>query len=464
MEFTVNDATTPAGKLSVFVVTDNPQLLPTTNFQFAPVTSTNATLRQFAYRPTSGLSGVVNVTITVMDEDDCTASTTFKITVPSEPPTISNIPVQVIQKGGSLGPIPFTVSDGETFPDALIVLASSSNKAFLPEENILLGGSGMNRTVTVTNVANAEGASTITITVRDSEGMTNATSFLVTTPIRGQTLALISSITNHTTAMDTPTPAIPFKVGTLGTPTSLAVIASSSNQTLVPDGNVHLSGTGENRVVTITPAKGQTGTTIITITVIATFPDSPGMSASASFALSVLSPALTISSIPDQTSYLGDQQNTILTFAIVGDETDAASLTVVARSSNQILVPDTNIFLGRIGTNRTAYVLRALDQPGTTTITITATSPDGKSASTSFNWTVRFPPLRISRLQWGADGRFQFDVTKPSAVDPAVLEISTNLLDWTPVSTNRTVTNSVRFVDPDAAKYLRHFYRVFVPQ
>ncbi|HVV01829.1 MAG TPA: hypothetical protein VHH88_10740, partial [Verrucomicrobiae bacterium] len=44
-----------------------------------------------------------------------------------------------------------------------------------------------------------------------------------------------------------------------------------------------------------------------------------------------------------------------------------------------------------------------------------------------------------------------------------VVEASTNLLDWTPVSTNTFETNTLQFTDPAISGYSRRFYRARVP-
>src|SRR5690606_34096218 len=63
---------------------------------------------------------------------------------------------------------------------------------------------------------------------------------------------------------------------------ALTVSATSSNQLLVPDGNIFFGGSGATRTLTATPATGQTGLTTITVTV-----DDGIQTASQSFALTV---------------------------------------------------------------------------------------------------------------------------------------------------------------------------------
>ena len=66
----------------------------------------------------------------------------------------------------------------------------------------------------------------------------------------------ISDITDKTTNEDTATGAIPFTVGDVElNPDYLTVTASSSNTSLVPDGNISLGGSGANRTINILPAR-----------------------------------------------------------------------------------------------------------------------------------------------------------------------------------------------------------------
>ena len=92
---------------------------------------------------------------------------------PNTPPTISNIPDQTIFQNSSAGPIPFTVGDAETAPANLQLSSVSSNLGLIPNQNIVFGGSGANRTVTVTPAAGQTGTATITVTVNDGPNNTS---------------------------------------------------------------------------------------------------------------------------------------------------------------------------------------------------------------------------------------------------------------------------------------------------
>jgi hypothetical protein len=47
---------------------------------------------------------------------------------------------------------------------------------------------------------------------------------------------------------------------------SIDLLKSSSNPTLVPNGNISVSGSGATRTVTVSPASNKTGTATITLT------------------------------------------------------------------------------------------------------------------------------------------------------------------------------------------------------
>ncbi|TVR15589.1 MAG: formylglycine-generating enzyme family protein, partial [Planctomycetota bacterium] len=102
------------------------------------------------------------------------------------PPTISSIPHQYVALGsGSVGPLSFEVGDAETPVDNLHVSATSTNADLLPDANLVLGGSGANRSITLTPLSGVIGSAEITLTVRDSSGATSATVFMLTvTPVR----------------------------------------------------------------------------------------------------------------------------------------------------------------------------------------------------------------------------------------------------------------------------------------
>jgi hypothetical protein len=178
------------------------------------------------------------------------------------PPTISSISSTNIPANGSAGPIPFTISDIETPAASLILSRTSTNTTLLPTNNILFGGNGVNRTVTITPAAGEEGVSQVAITVTDGDGATATTTFTV---IVGA--PTISNIPNQVTPTNSTLSGIPFTVNDAETPGSLTVTATSTNTTLLPNANITVVGSGTSRTLTLAPVADQAGVTLITVTV-----------------------------------------------------------------------------------------------------------------------------------------------------------------------------------------------------
>jgi surface-anchored protein len=101
-------------------------------------------------------------------------------------PTITPIASRFVPVGTVLAAIDFTVGDVETAPSELLVTATSSNQAVFPNGNIVLGGSGASRTLSLTSNLNQPGTTTITVTVTDAAGLQASANFELTVgnPIR----------------------------------------------------------------------------------------------------------------------------------------------------------------------------------------------------------------------------------------------------------------------------------------
>ncbi len=175
ISFTVGDMDTPLSSLTLSGNSSNPTLVPSANIVFGG----SGANRTVTVTPTAAQTGTATITVSVSDGSAST-SKSFAVTVlPNTPPTISSIPNQVITANTATPPIPFVIGDAETPVTGLVLSRSSSNPTLVPSNNIVFGGSGTNRTVTVTPAANQSGAATVTVTL--SDGTTNASkSFLLT--------------------------------------------------------------------------------------------------------------------------------------------------------------------------------------------------------------------------------------------------------------------------------------------
>ena len=133
--------------------------------------------------PGSADVGEHPVLLQVEDTGGLTDTQSFTITVfaagENTPPTISVIANQRTTVNTPLGPIPFTIGDAETAADDLILSRETSDGVLIPLANIVLGGSGTERNVTITPAAGLTGTATITITVTDEGGLSRSRAFQV---------------------------------------------------------------------------------------------------------------------------------------------------------------------------------------------------------------------------------------------------------------------------------------------
>ena len=225
---------------------------------------------------TAALSGLADATqyyfaVTAVNafgvESDFSAEASYH-TPGNQTPTISAISDQVGTPNVATGPISFTVDDGETAAANLIVSGVSSSTSLVPNANLAFGGSGQDRTLTITPASGQTGSSLITISVNDGTN-TATSSFTYYIQQAGvNTAPTISGISDQSVTMNQATAAIAFTVGDAETAAaSLSVSGVSSSTTLIPNANIVLGGSGASRTVKVTPAVNQTGSAQITVSV-----------------------------------------------------------------------------------------------------------------------------------------------------------------------------------------------------
>jgi hypothetical protein len=419
--FTVGDVETAAGSLTVTATSSNLGVVATNGIALGG----SGANRTITLTPVANASGTNTITVTVTDGSGGSATRSFALTVSAvnDVPTISTISDQTTLEDTATSAIAFTVGDVETAAGSLTVTATSSNLGVVATNGIALSGSGTNRTITLSPVANASGTNTITVTVTDGSGGSATRTFALTVTDLNDT-PTITAISDQSTAEDTATSAIAFTVGDVETAAgSLTVTATSSNLSVVSTNGIALGGSGANRTITLTPVANASGTNTITVTVT----DGSGGSATRSFALTVsaVNDVPTISGISDQTT-LEDTATSAIAFTVGDVETAAGSLTVTATSSNLGVVDTNGIALGGSGTNRTITLTPVANASGTNTITVTVTDGSGGTATRSFVLIVT-PVPDVQTLEGfllgaglmpvvGGDGRYRLEASLGQAI------------------------------------------------
>ncbi|MFO0691587.1 MAG: PQQ-dependent sugar dehydrogenase [Myxococcota bacterium] len=313
LPITIGDVETAAASLTLAGSSSNPALVPVANIVFGG----SGTSRSVTVTPALGQTGTALITVTVSDgAASAPSSFTLTVTASNAPPTISDIGDWITAEDTSTGAILFTVGDAETAVTSLVVTATSSNPAVVAASGLVLGGSGANRTLTVTPVANASGASTISVSVND--GATIVSDTFVVTVVAVNDAPTISTVASQSTTAGVAVGPLAVTIGDLETATTaLALTGSSSNPTLLPNASIVFGGSGANRTVTLTPAAGQTGTTTVTLTV-DDGSATPTATATSSFTLTVTAITTTPMAFARSGSAFADASGTTLSVPLTG--------------------------------------------------------------------------------------------------------------------------------------------------
>jgi len=140
-----------------------------------------------SFRAVPGASGVALITLALNDGGGSNnlviRSFTVRVGAVDSPPAISVIPDQTVSENTASGSIAFAIGDSDTTTDSLLITAVSLNPALLPPANVVLGGSGNNRTLDLLPATNQTGVAIVVVTV--SDGTFSATSAFEVTVIAG---------------------------------------------------------------------------------------------------------------------------------------------------------------------------------------------------------------------------------------------------------------------------------------
>jgi VCBS repeat-containing protein len=130
----------------------------------------------FTYTPAANFNGSDSFTYRANDGTLTSnlATVTLTVTAVNDAPSVTVAPGTVLPGGpcgtdDRSGTINLTVADVDSQAAGLTLSASSSNKTLVPNGNLVLGGSGANRTLKVTSVAGRTGTATLTVTVSDGQ-------------------------------------------------------------------------------------------------------------------------------------------------------------------------------------------------------------------------------------------------------------------------------------------------------
>ncbi len=309
----------------------------------------------------------------------------------NNPPTITGPANQTILEDGTPGALAVTVGDPDigADPNTLVLTATSSDQALIPDGNLTVGGAGTARTVTATPVGDGSGGPvTITLTVDDGAAADNtatATFDVTVTPVNDaptidaipDPAAILEDASQQTINLTG------ISSGAANETQTITVVATSDNTGLIPNPTVTYTSANATGTLQYTPVAGQSGTALVTVTVM-----DDGGTANGGADTTVDTFTVSVTSVNDPPTITGPGNQTILedgataALSVTVDDPDGDpnALVLSATSSNQTLIQDGNLSLGGAGTARTITVTPAPDGNGGP-VTITLTVDDGGAAN-----------------------------------------------------------------------------------
>jgi uncharacterized repeat protein (TIGR01451 family) len=385
----------------------------------------------------------------------------------NSPPTISGIADVFTAQDVATGPINFVIGDAETAVPSLVLSAASSDTNLIDAAHIVFGGSGANRTVTLTPRANQFGSCNITLGVSDGMASTNISFTFTVAAAPVNTPPTISGISDVVTAEDVPVGPIGFVIGDAETaPSSLELSASSSDTNLIDAAHIAFGGSGANRTVTFMPLTNRLGSCNITLGV------SDGVAStniSFTFTVNPVNHPAILENVPDFVIFEKDTlQFTNKAADIDPSQTLTFSLTNAPAGAS--ITSDTGIL---------TWTPTELQGPSTNVMTVVVSDNGSPSLSASQNFSVVvlesneppvLAPLSDRTIHVGmslviSNSATDADVPTNSLTyslypGPAGADINTTngVFVWTPDSSFANTTNSVTVVvtdnNPDAVGQL----------
>lgn len=154
VSFTVADTETPAANLTTSVYVSNPALINSATLGGSGDT------RTLNLTAATGAAGTSIVTVRATDAGGKVGESSFYVTV--LPPLISKIPYQLVPMNGSVV-IPFSITNLPGDPSGWVVTGNSSDQTKVTDASLVFGGSGANRTLTITPQADVLGTTVVTL-------------------------------------------------------------------------------------------------------------------------------------------------------------------------------------------------------------------------------------------------------------------------------------------------------------
>jgi hypothetical protein len=267
--------------LTIKATSNNQGLIADPDVTFNTEDST-ATLK---YTVAGEQSGVAIITVTVTDDggtadngsDTVVRTFAIHVTAVNDPPALQSIdsPTPILENAGQQIVQLNDISAGPSETQVITITAKSDNPTLIPDPKVNYTNPLSAGSLSFTPAAHRSGVANITVTVTDNGGTLNHGVDAIT-----QTFTVVVNEVNDAPTLDAvadPTPigedadeqTIPLAGISSGPFESqqLLISTASSNQTLIANVDIHYASPDVTGFLTYTPIGGQSGTTVITVTI-----------------------------------------------------------------------------------------------------------------------------------------------------------------------------------------------------
>ena len=418
LELDVTDGAneTPVGNLAIAKASSNTDLVPVDNI----VISGTGNRRTMTITPLANKNGSAVITLTLSDADGLNSSGQFtlNVTAVNDAPTINQISNAALEENAAEQTVNLTgITIGPDSGQSIAtVVVTAKDKGSDP---------AVNNKIDITlqpALPNSDGATSfkyrpkqfvsgtavLTVTVTDSGDTSNdgknsqTMSFEVAIASVNQAPSFTFDQSTTTTSVDRTvdpgqaTAIIPFYITDVETAVEqLEITTSSSNSSLVPNDAAHIliGGSFGTRSIQVIPAAGQSGSTVITISI----KDKDGGVKTGTLNLTVrpgVNPTIVLT--PNTQTVGRNQFSDLIQINVADAQTPADQLKTgyqeagLVTSDNSALVPasSSNIQFAGSGSSRVMLILPTRDQTGTANITVRVKDSDGNIGSAVFTFKV----------------------------------------------------------------------------
>ncbi len=309
----------------------------------------------------------------------------------NQPPTLNALTGMTINEDAASQTVNLSgITSGATNESqTLTVTASSSNTGLIPNPTVTYTSPNATGSLAFTPVANANGSTTITVTVNDGAASNNIVTRTFTVTVNTvndvPTISALSNITLNEDAAAQTVNLSGITSGAANESQTLTITASSSDTGLIPNPTVSYTSPNATGSLVFAPTANITGSATITVTVNDGSANNNTATSTFTVTVNTVNDAPTLNTLANITVNEGSSQSVNLAGISTGATNESQTLTITASSSNPSLIPNPTVAYTSPSATGSLTLIPTTGTSGSATITVTVN--DGGAANNTFTRT-----------------------------------------------------------------------------